>query len=315
MTLFKLKVIFISLLAIFLMGAVEASQEASLSVSPLIREIEIEPGASWTGHVEVFNSNPEEFDFKVSVMDFVGRGEGYAHFLQRSKLDGYALSDWISFQDEKVTIGPGESHKFLFTVDVPEEAAPGGIYAGIIATAAEEDEEGSGMAVAPSVSSLLFVNIEGEYYEKIDILDFSTNSLFYDKIEIPFNVKIMNMGNVHVRPEGSVAVLRGEEELFAKKINPHKGYGNILPNTERNWNFLWEDEDSIFNTGKYQAKLDLTYGRDEKRKISETIEFWVIPSKRQLVLLAIFLVALLLSIVRVSLVYYRFYHKKKESLD
>ena len=294
-------------------GFTFAGRGISLSVSPLIREVEIEPGASWVGKVEVFNSNPEEFDFKVAAMDFVGRGEGYAHFLQRSKLDGYALSDWISFQDEKVTVPAGESYEFLFTVDLPEEAAPGGIYAGIIATAMEEDDEGSGMAVAPSVSSLLFVNIEGDYYEKIDVLDFSTENLFYDEVEIPFNVKVMNMGNVHVRPEGSLEVLSGEEVLFRERINPHEGYGNILPNTERNWDFLWEEEESIFNTGRYEARLNLTYGRDEQREISKTIDFWIIPSRRQLVLIIIFLVALLLSVVRVSLVYYRF--KKKQRLD
>ena len=246
-------------------------------------------------------------------MDFIGKGEGYAHFLQRSRLEDYALSDWINFPKETSTIPPNGSNRFNFTIDVPEKAAPGGIYAGIIATAMEEDEKGSGMAVAPSVSSLLFVNIKGEYYEKIDVLNFSTDKMFYDQIKVPFKVKIMNMGNVHVRPEGSIVVTDGEEKLFKEEINPHDGYGNILPHTERNWDFTWEGESSVFNTGKYQAKLNLKYGREEVKSVSKTIEFWIIPSTKQIIMIIVFLVLLLLAAVRVSLVYYRF--QKKKNLD
>lgn len=308
------KLIFFLIFSLVFVPTTAVAESLSLAINPLVREVDIEPGRSWTGSVKVFNSNSRDLKFNISSMDFRGKGEGYAQFLQEVDPD-YALTRWINIIDEEAMISAHGSREFVFTIEVPEEAAPGGMYAGIIASAEEpEKDDWATLEVSPSVSSLLLVNVEGDYREELNIIEFGPEDVFYDTKDIPFGLKVTNMGNVHVRPEGEVEIYdRGGDLVDSMQINPEEGYGNILPQTERNWSFIWETDGSILETGRYTAKLNLFYGREDRKTVSKTADFWVVPSIRQLVMIVIGLGLFLLILLRIGTVYLKHHLKKKKA--
>ncbi len=296
-------------------GVFAQSKGIRLSISPLIRDIDIEPGSTWEGEVEVFNSNSRELEFNLSTMNFKGKGEGYAQFIQEIDTEGeFLLTNWIELSEDKFLIPANGSKKVSFEISIPEHAPPGGMYAAIIAEAKEPREERGGVTTSPGVSSLMLVNIIGDHIENININDFSTPDLFYDQNEIPFKLKLRNMGNVHLRPEGNITIYNSQDEEVGKLvINKELGYGNILPQNERTWNFLWEADHSMFKTGQYKASLNLVYGRKEKNSISRSINFWIVPSKKQLIAIIVFVFLILLAVVRLASVYLKYYLAKKSN--
>jgi hypothetical protein len=294
------------------------NNRVKLAISPLIRDIQIEPGSSWEGEVEVYNSNNRPLRFKLSTLNFKGRGEGYAQFIQEIDTEGeFLLTNWIKLNNDDFLISANGSKKVSFKISIPEYAPPGGMYAAIIAEAKEPGEERGGVVVSPGVSSLMLVSIGGDYIENLNIIDFSTPDLFYDQKEIPFTVKLRNMGNVHLRPEGNITIYNSEDEEVGKMaINRKRGFGNILPQNERTWDFAWTADDSIFEVGEYRAELNLIYGRTQKQSITHSINFWIIPSRKQLIAISIFVSLILLAIVRLASVYLKYYlsnRKRSES--
>jgi hypothetical protein len=72
------------------------------------------------------------------------------------------------------------------------------------------------------------------------------------------------------KEQGSIAINQGDE------------YGNVLPKSIRKFLFSWHADANLFNIGRYTAVATLTFGTSERKNVSQTISFWVVPVKETL---------------------------------
>ena len=90
--------------------------------------------------------------------------------------------------------------------------------------------------------------------------------------------RIKNNGNVHEQPVGQIVITN----MFGKKVaslNMNLPPRNILPDSIRRFESPLDKsvigDKRLF--GRYKAELKITYGKDNKQQINDTLYFWVIP--------------------------------------
>ena len=300
----------------------QQEKRVSLSINPLLSKINVAPGENWSGFVEIFNSNPRDFEFIIFVQDFRGGEEGRVEFIDTREIEKsvdkgkeFLLSQWIDINREPITISARESKIVPFTVNIPENAGPGGKYAAILAAIKPPDHDfssGASLIVSPSVGSLLLFNVRGNVIESAFIREFSTKRNIYTNPEVPLMVRIQNDGNTHVHPRGDIKIYdRKDKVVEIILVNHGTRFGNILPQSNRSWNFVWEGK-SFLEIGKYKAVITLIYGEEANQAISRTLYFWVFPLNLVLGLIG----GILFILITISLIEYfeKIRSKKKSNL-
>ncbi len=304
--LFSLPILF---LAMFYGGNV-----AAISISPPVMEIDITSGNSVERTIEVGNETDQEKFYAVGIGKFEMVGEeGYQKFLPIEEGNDFGVASWIKYEENNIVVPPRGSKKFMFTIDVPENADPGGHYASIhfsIGKPTEEDAEDSMVGVEAQIHSLILVRVAGDIIEKAEIESFGIkdDKTPINRFPVALVWKLKNSGNVHIRAQGNIEI----KDMFGRRVelidaNP-KNY-RALPGATRKIEAWWGDmsdfdnndesssffqeakkEFSNFAIGKYSAKLDIVYGDGNKNFLSEEISFWMIPWRVLLIALIMFAV-------------------------
>ena len=219
---------------------------------------------------------------------------------------------WISFSDPQFTLAPLETKTIGVTITPSKTAGLGYYYGMIFQRIAEQEATGKQAIVAgaPAVSILLEVKSPHAKRE-LQLVDFTTDSLFYEYLPTTFRATIKNTGNIHLMPAGDIFIdsLRTKEVAI---IPFNQGRGNILPQSTRVFEVAWDDamivrtnEDaegksmtnakgnpvyrtkfdfdkplSTFRIGKYTANILMVYDNGERDvPLEATVSFWVIPWK------------------------------------
>ncbi len=281
---------FIALFAfVVIAGALPAFAQESLSVTvtPPLFQLSLNPGDTWSSNVKVVNNNSYDMEYAAQVVDFETQGEsGQATFVPliesfaNGSSSGSSLGSWIEISKDPIMIPAGESRQIEFTVHTPENADPGGHYAAIMVGPYEGPDKikGSHMKVSSLVTSLLFVRIKGEIIESGRIREFTPEKTLYQRPEARFALRFENTGNTHLRPQGSITIYNmWGKERGQVLINEKSTFGNVLPRSIRKFEFSWNGEENSFDIGRYSAVVTLNYGDDEKQNTSATTYFWVIP--------------------------------------
>lgn len=292
------------IISFFSLPARANDDKITLSITPPLIKNNANPGQVWQSMIKVMNNNTEDINIYVQVSDFRGGKEnGKIEFLSKPQ-DTVAstsifLSDWITIDKGPITIPAAKSIEIPFVVEVPEDASPGGHYAAfLIGTKPPEGaQSGSVIKISSLLASLLFMTVNGDIQEKARIVDFSSDKTFYFQPKVNFKIRMENMGNVDVQPRGEIKIY----DMFGKEkgtipINHDSEFGNILPDTAREWNFPWSKGKSILDMGRYKAHLVVTYGTHEIQTEDYVYFFWIVyPKIVGGVLLAIILLFLFIS--------------------
>jgi hypothetical protein len=273
------------LAAFFLLSPFFASsnEQLSLSITPPLFQVNLEPGSKWASTIRVINSNSYEITVYPHIFGFQPQGEvGHSSFIPiNGSIDlSYTLPGWLEINEGPVTIPGGTSGQVPFFINVPDDASPGGHYAAVMIGTRPPATEGGGSQVRVSsmVSSLFFVRIAGEVEERGDIRDFSPTQKIYQTPEASFVLRFENKGNVHIQPQGDIVIYNmwGKERGIIP-INHKTRFGNVMPESIRRFTFDWKGENSLLESGRYKAIATLTYGESGRKTVHYTTYFWVIP--------------------------------------
>ena len=190
------------------------------------------------------------------------------------------MSGWFTVPTKDIVIPRGKTGDIPFTIKVPENADPGGHYAGIMVGTRPSTEKigGSGAGISSAVTSLFFLRVPGDVKEEGEIRDFYAEQSVLQSPDALFSLRFENTGNVHLVPEGSIIITNmwGKERGMIE-VNKEHGYGNVLPASTRKFEFNWHGESNIFEFGRYKALATLVYGEDGRKTVYRTTYFWVIP--------------------------------------
>ncbi len=281
----------------------------TLTVTPPLFKVNINPGGLWSSSVKIANNNSSPVTIYTQVIDFKAKENGGIEFIKEygSEQGGEKkifLSQWVDVSKESIVLEAYKSADIPFTIRVPEDAQPGGHYAAILTgnKPAEKIESGTGISISSMLATLIMLRVSGDIKEEGNIREFSTDKKFYKNPEVLFNVKFENSGNVHLQPRGEIRIFN----IFNKvkgviSVNDKTEFGNVLPESLRKWEFLWKEENSIFPFGRYKADLVLSYGEEAKQTDFRTLNFWIFDIKTLLPILGSIIFFLLLIILLIRL--------------
>jgi len=254
-------------------------------VSPVRFEELVKPGETISRPVKVTNDSPTPKKLYAYLRDFTAEGEeGRARLIVPGTEQGNYLSSWIQITTEGIDFAPNEQKEINFTVKLPKEAGPGGYYGAIIfgTKAPDVKGEGSAIAISQQTGSLVLLQIAGEVDETANIRDFVTDkSIYNNPFNVNFTTRIENLGNVHIKPHGTIEIMN----MLGRKVGEvrfnDKG-ANILPKSIRRFSDQWQGD---FGLGRYKAVLSLSYGvaanlgGQGKQSLYYTMYFWILPWK------------------------------------
>jgi len=102
----------------------------SLSVSPNTFDLTVLPGEVQTGKIKIGNRSEVALPILARTVDFSAAGEeGEMTFDELSQDISFASRKWIKIENPNFILNPGETKEVYFTIQVPENAEPGGHYA------------------------------------------------------------------------------------------------------------------------------------------------------------------------------------------
>ncbi|MBI5071520.1 hypothetical protein HZB93_01310 [Candidatus Falkowbacteria bacterium] len=292
-------------LAALIFGLAPMSVSA-LTVSPPVIEFDVRPGDSIVDVIKLYNETEEEKTLTGTVQSFKALNEtGAPSFL--SVLESTDLATWLKLDETTITLAPDERKDVLFNINIPEDAEPGGHFAGILWSEGGTPETGgTGVGITVKTGTLILVRVAGEINETGRVASFTADRQSYNYLPVNFAVRFENFGNVHVKPTGVVEI----KNLIGRKVVslPVNGdLSNVLPDSIRKFDLVWQKtevpagasewqkERENFAWGKYTATLILNYGVDGQTTTASLV-FWVFPWRVTLFYLAIALLVILLVI-------------------
>lgn len=283
-----------------LFGVVGAAVAASssgqgLEISPAITELTANPGDTVTANIQVRNVTNVTVVTNGTADDFGAKGEdGEPQLLLDEKESGpYSLKFWVAGVPD-LRLAPREVKTATIKIKVPQNAEPGGHYGVIRFTAQPADvaQGASGVSLSASIGGLVFLRVNGNLQEKMSVADFYASQSgnkadFFETGPVSFIERLKNDGTLHEKPTGNIEIFNswGQKVDSIAVNNPPR---NVLPASTRKFQETWNKK---WLFGRYDAKLNLSYG--DNQKLAATTSFWIVPYKLILLILLVLVVLIL----------------------
>lgn len=280
----------------------------NMTLSPSFLNLTTDPGKDVVSQFRVTNNNAFREYVEISIKKFESSETGP---IIQDTTTSDEFTKWISFSENQFMLEPNQTKTVKFTISPPASAALGYYYAIAINRMKPGGQDGTGAAItgSPALPVLLLVSSPNAKKE-VQVLDFSTDKVFYEYLPTQFIIKVKNTGNIHTAPGGDIFI----DSMFKKEVvvlPANKGRGNILPQSVRDFQVTWDDGMvvrapkmehgevvrkngeivyetkfdldkplSTFRIGKYTAHLIMIYDNGERDvPIEATVSFWVVPWK------------------------------------
>jgi hypothetical protein len=260
-----------------------------VGISPLTFELTANPRDIVGNELRIYNPTDETILIKMEAEYFLPIGEE-GKVITTSEEDEdttYSLRKWITIVPSEFTLKKGEERFVNFTIEIPEDAEPGGKYGSILAGisgSVSEDGTTTGASVATKTGALVLLMVSGDLNEKLAITDFSAPS-FQEYGPVPFEMRFENMGTVHVKPRGYIVITDWFGKNVAEVEFPQK---NVMPGATRKVAIEW---DTKWLFGKYTASMIGVYGTSNKNLTSQVVTFSVFPWK---LMLGVFIILIII---------------------
>lgn len=267
-----------------------AQSTEGLQLKPAIVEDNVVPGGVTQYSINVQNISAIDKTFFLTTQDIKGLDDaGLPVFAQEGELTGYELASWISLPSGAITLKAGETKPITFSVHVPNKTSPGAHFGAIFITNKPSQLNLTGSAVGLSVASIVSLKIAGDVREEAQLREFSTEKIIYGTADVDLTSKIENLGNVLVRPHGTINIT----DMFGREVasvEVNATAAPVFPNSTRKYSATWTSDGFVF--GRYQAVAAFSYGDTEAKTISGTTSFWILPIKPIAILLGLLLLVI-----------------------
>jgi hypothetical protein len=266
----------------------------------------IAPGASGSETIRITNDTEGPITLYASKEDFVSGDEtGRPKFIaaKDQTTDAYSLANWITLENENLTLAKGETREVRFTVRIPANGEPGGHYGAIFFSPATTGK--AQVTVVQRLGVLLLINVPGNVEVRGELTDFQVGKKDADKFTIEsqfsnfpvmFQTQFENAGNTHLKPIGKIELTDENGEILKnvgkEAIINDKGafigekmvdylpvndtLGNVLPKSKRAFESLWQGfgYQELQQDGTKLVKFkDLTQYYADKTK-QTYLQFW-----------------------------------------
>ena len=285
------------------------SQSFSLSLSPPLLEVMMQPGKKITYAYQIKNNSSSPITLIPNISSFEPVGEqGQTKIIksQETKVQGY--KNWFSFLNVNMSLGQSftlnanQDLQLVLKISIPQNAPEGDYYQTLLLEQVPPGTNNQNTATQTlgTIGSniLLTVSQTGRPEKKAEIVEFaSKNALlgrFFDSFSKPeFTLRIKNSGTAFFKPIGEITIIPDDQKLTLRP-------DNILAGTTRQVQCengpCQIKPDKIL--GRYQAQLKFTLDEDGP-SYEKTVSFWVLPIKLTIgIIIAILLLYGILSLLK-----------------
>jgi hypothetical protein len=284
---------------VFVPAVLFAQSDAGIGLKPANIAENMELGESRQFTILVENVSEQDQNYYIFKRDISGVRDGGVPIFADNNMDtgGFALSDWIQLESDRLEVKAGEERAMTFVVSVPQNASPCDHFGGIFVSAEPPELEASGAAIGYQVANIVSIRVAGECIEKAQIRQFSTDNYFYGSSNVEFNLKFENSGNTLLRPTGPLTITN----MFGKEVANltfNEEQAGVFPGVTREFIFSWTSDQTGF--GRYEAMVSPSYGEEGfKQTAFSTATFWILPMN--IILPAAGVLAVLLLVAYVSI--------------
>lgn len=263
----------ILLTAIITTVGVNAQEATGVSISPLVFEINGDPGDTITNQVKITNPTDSTVSIEINLEDFSPVGEDGDVALQEVDPNDeniFSIARWATFSPSTFVLEPNEQQLVAFTIVIPENGEPGGHYGSITAKTNVTSGDITGSNISAKIGSLVLLRVSGDIEESLEIESFTAPGRS-DSAPINFETRLKNTGNVHLKPTGIITIT----DIFGKEVDKIAiDQNNVIPDAIRKIETEW-DKGGLF--GRYVATLVVNYGTGDTDSVTSTVTFWVYP--------------------------------------
>ena len=283
----------------------------ALEIAPPVLTLTANPGDTVNAQINLRDVSNTPLIVTSAVNDFSAKGEGGEPDidLEGTEPSPYSLKPWMQPLPQ-LNLKSKEIQKLPVVIKVPQNAAPGGYWGVVRFTATPPDMNSTGVSLSASLGSLIFLRVNGDAKESMEVVDFyasepgkDKSAGLFEQTPIDFVLRIKNTGTVHEQPVSQIRVV----DMFGREaasVNMNLEGRNVLPGSVRKFTSAMDrgalGTSTLF--GKYTATITSTFGAS-KQTVTKSIEFWVVPY-RMIIVIIVGLI-LLFFIIRTLLRNYR----------
>lgn len=307
----------LSLIILVLPKAVHAQADTQtflgIIIDPAIIITDVDPGQLYTTTINLTHNfeSDKAVTFYPKAYPFTQSGEsGSPEYMFDTNLpDVVNTGAWVEFEEDEYVLNQGETKKSHISIQIPEEADPGGYYVALMYGDTPE-KTGEAVSVSKNIVSLVFLTVRGEAEQDGQIIEFSTDKTLYEFLPVNFIIRYENTGTVHQLPGGNIFVHKGDISNPVGTLVFNENQGMSLPDATREYNESFTDGFLYFEDGKlkmdqskfprlffgeYTATLKFKHTvNGERITVEREVSFWVIPWKLMIVIVVIIVGIILL---------------------
>lgn len=211
----------------------QTQQRLTLSVSPPLFDIQIEPGQETTLPIRLKNSGDEQLSISITTQDFTYGNTQQENYFPLDPSQRLAnITSWLTFSENQVLLEKDQAKTIIVALKIPTSAPAGGYYGAVALTTQElQTTPGVGTAIRGQINTLILTSV-GEESSRIGKLNNLQASFYNLQKEIPVSFEVHSLGTTHLIPILSVKLYNWLGETVSEttpKIHP------ILPNFGRKY--------------------------------------------------------------------------------
>ncbi len=257
---------------VFMLGGTGVEAATGLTIQPIKVSQTLDPGATYTGVINLSNASDKEVIVQVKTEDFLpSAGTNTLNFIGRAP-GVTSVRDWITVnKPAEFSFTQGKTESVQYTITVPANAEPGGHFGVIFFKAIEKTDAEEQLKIGTQVGVLVLVTVNGDFERTGKIVEASAPS-FLTEGPVPFKITFENTGTVHFEPKGKISITN----LFGKEVGVVPIEGQVvLPTGVKDLNFAWEPS-TKFLLGKYTATIIID-GDGETPLAEQSLTFYAAP--------------------------------------
>lgn len=247
--------------------SIPASAQFDVSLSPLLVEVDIAPGAKKTFSLYLTNENMlNSVDLMAYAMDLRETPEGTYQVADRGESE-FSCAEWMTIDDTSFTMGPRESRKIQVTLAAPRNVFGGRYGAVVFEVVPERAPTGEKLgSVRYHFRMPTFVEVTvkrfGGLLRKASISDFKVEPVSTGGLErkmgkeaLRFSAAVKNEGNIHVKGKGTL-IIRNKEGRTKRRVPLGSGRGIVLPGATLDFQSVLKKPPA----GEYTARALISFG-------------------------------------------------------
>lgn len=234
-----------------------ASHAFSVNLDPPSLWLNVKPGGSASGTIQLENRGDDVIEVKAYTEDWLYAKDRSKTFKPAGSLP-YSCSNWITVYPSDFTLDPGRAVEVKYSVNVPSTAS-GGYYSVIFFESILEPEEGakkSNVTFASRVGTIVYLDAAGTTNRSASIRNFTVQEPDNQRPMFA-TITIRNDGNALITPEGNIIITDSGANLYAtmKLKNIY-----VLPGESVDVRREWR---GVLREGEYDAIATLDFGGKE----------------------------------------------------